>query len=107
MISTVSFVFISPFKQFESCIQDLKITNEEPQELWKDYGSDILAWLDGIVEDPENVDWNNEVCACETILKAYVEHSMNYPNELVSFETYWRNLMMDAIQDNIESFISE
>lgn len=109
MICTESFTFNSPFEQFKKSLVNAydnheieyndKIIERNAKKLWQRYGKDVLAFIDGKLGDPE-LNWDNEAEVCKAILNQYVENAKNEPEIVISFETYWSDLMLEAMERN-------
>ncbi len=115
MIITGSFTCKSPFQQFQDCLPhcynmhniqyNVDILKKQAVKLWKDYSEDILAWLDGEMDDP-NLDWDFEVNVCKALLGRYVENMLSDSEMIQTFEEWWKELMLQAMEDNAESLFN-
>ena len=119
MICTESFTFNSPFEQYKICLEDHyvdidynyddELLEKNANYLWNKRKDNIIAYLEGALNLSSFLEfnWNIEVEVCKLLLGKYIESSIANPEIFVSFETYWRELMMKALETDIENFEKE
>ena len=117
MIKTASFTCNLPFEQFKVCLADYynnhKISyNEElleknAEKLWNKYKEDILLYIERSFAPEVSIDWDSELDTYAGLLKQYIVETkietQLIPEWSMSFEEYWKDLMMDAFHHNVES----
>ena len=66
--------------------------------IWDEYSDDICAFLDGnLPEYFSDLEWDNDVGVTKAVVVMYIDYCVENPNFCVDLETYWRDLMRQAM----------
>ena len=116
MIKTASFTCNLPFEQFKACLVDCydnheiqyndEIIEKNAKKLWDEYGEDILMHIEGHLCPEVSIDWDSDLDIYAGLLKQYIietKCNLTVVSEWkVTFEEYWKELMMEAMEANAE-----
>lgn len=75
-----------------------KIFSKAIGDIWEEYGDDVCAFLDGNL--PEyfiELDWDNSIEVAKAVAVMYIDYYADNPYLQIDLETYWANLMWQAM----------
>lgn len=117
MIKTASFTCNLPFEQFKACLADYydnheiqyndEIIEKNAKKLWNKFGDDILMHIEEQLCAEVSIDWDSDLDIYVGLLKQYIiVTSCNQtivPEWKMTFEEYWKDVMMEAMKAKAES----
>jgi hypothetical protein len=77
--------------------------------LWKEYCYDIYAYLDGELDGAGLycIEWDNDFEVAKLVLLGYISYCEKNPDFCIDVETYWKELMIKAIEANAGEIFDE
>lgn len=77
--------------------------NETINEVWNEYGDDVLAYLDGYLPEYfSDLEWDDSVEVTKAVAIMYIDYCAENPYFQIDIETYWRDLMREAMDSQGE-----
>ena len=74
------------------------IFNDAIDWLWEEFGDDVCAFLDGnLPEYFDDLEWDDSIEVTKAVAIMYIDYCSENPFLQIDLETYWENLMRQAM----------
>lgn len=74
------------------------------QDLWKDFGDDICAYLDGATTSAmDDIEWDDDVEVTKAVLVDYIDFCRENTDICIEVETFWKERMLQAMEAHAEA----
>jgi hypothetical protein len=72
--------------------------NDAIDWLWEEYGDDVCAFLDGnLPEYFADLEWDDSIEVTKAVAIMYIDYCADNPYFQIDLETYWKDLMRQAM----------